>query len=87
MSLYSVVAQRLGSNILKRRTERGLSRPQLAALAETSLMFIHKLESAEAVSLKTICNVAESLGMTDDELLEKPVGDSGDLSILEEVLK
>lgn len=74
-------------NIMRRRVERGLSRPELAEYSKTSLVFLHKLERAQAVSLKTICNVAEYLEMTAEDLLRIPEADSRDQSILEEVLK
>ena len=69
------LAQRLASNVKRRRLEKGLSRSALSMMSGVPVPTIAKFEQHHSISLKGFLALAKALGYTDalKSLLAEPV--------------
>lgn len=64
-------AEKLGKNLKRIRTEKGVSQADIANSLKVSRGFVSNLENGKTnPTLATITRVADALGVTTDELLK-----------------
>lgn len=64
-------AKKLGDNLRRIRTKKGITQGDIAKSLEVSRGFVSNLENGKTnPTLATIARVAEALGVTTDELLK-----------------
>ena len=75
----------LGNRIKQERQSRGLTQEQLAEKADISLNFMSLIENGKNMSVQTLVNIANALGVSVDYLLSDIVGIKND-QIIEQIL-
>ena len=64
-------AQRLGENLKRIRTEKGISQGDIARALEVDKSFVSNIENAKTnPTLATIAKIAKAIGVSIDELLK-----------------
>ena len=64
-------AQKLGDNLKRIRTEKGISQGEIARILETDKGFLSNIENGKTnPTLATISKLAKALGVSTDELLK-----------------
>ena len=64
-------AQKLGDNLKRIRTEKGISQGEIARILETDKGFVSNIENGKTnPTLATISRLAKALGVSTDELLK-----------------
>lgn len=64
-------AQKLGQNLKRIRTEKGISQGEIARILETDKGFVSNIENGKTnPTLATITRIAKAVGVSTDELLK-----------------
>lgn len=64
-------AQKLGDNLKRIRTEKGISQGEIARILETDKGFVSNIENGKTnPTLATITKLAKAVGVSADELLK-----------------
>ena len=76
----------LGNRIRKERQRRKITQEQLAEKVDISVNFMSLIENGRNMSVETLVNIANALGVTVDYLLSDAVKPQGDL-ITEQIVQ
>jgi transcriptional regulator with XRE-family HTH domain len=66
------VLRDIGRRLSELRTARGFTQEELAEVLEISARYVQRLEAGQNVTVRTLCAVADALGVRLTELLEPP---------------